>query len=693
MTLNDARKILGLGPDEDPSPHLEEFVAARERIAEMVRTAPNTVLADRYQEGLVEFDRALAAVREHAQAVMTTDASPDSPEGQAEQVPEKPEPTAVLAEAPAAPPAPEAILPDSAPEPPAKTEVLEPETQDTTVPPEPEPEPEPAVAGRVEAERSSFGFALTLVLLLGAAAGGWLYFRHEENRMLQMQARISLLERLGSEYVENRRWQEASAAFAEIEDLMPGSELAKLGRRSIEAGMSEEQTQFIGYWTGQSIAELEAGRLTEAETALHRVLERYPNDKEALAIQGRINSAKASQSRDLALADSRKLLGERRWSEAAVLLRKLVETSPGDAEAKALLGDASAAMEKEAADRAKAQDLLEKAVARDRGTFDQEALDWLREAAALAPGHPEITARLEKMASYTRTLRVPGDFATPAEALAAARDRDRIVLGETTWKGPLVVNAAIELQGAGSAKTFIECPATEGSALSIGPGAKGARITGIAFRHESFHAEGADRFSAVLVRGGGASFSDCHFSGASGHGLAVIEGGEALVARCRFSENGWNGAAAIGAGSVIEVRESESRENFENGFESWNGASMTLVNNRCEGNSRNGIHADTGASPVVIEGNQLIGNREFGIVLGSASGGRVTGNTTRGNLLGGIVVRGAASNVAVTGNQSILNQGPGLVLEKGLSADSYQSNKVEKNQPREILTDADLAQP
>ncbi|MEI7928697.1 MAG: hypothetical protein WCH40_09110, partial [Verrucomicrobiales bacterium] len=67
MTLEDARKVLGLGPNDDPAAHLGEFQEARERIAEFVRSAPNDTLALRYQEGLVEFDRALAAVRENAE--------------------------------------------------------------------------------------------------------------------------------------------------------------------------------------------------------------------------------------------------------------------------------------------------------------------------------------------------------------------------------------------------------------------------------------------------------------------------------------------------------------------------------------------------------------------------------------------------------------------------------------------------
>ncbi len=102
-----------------------------------------------------------------------------------------------------------------------------------------------------------------------------------QDKVLQRQARIALLEREGSVFVENRRWQEAAWSFAEIEALAPGSELAMLGRRSIEAGMAEEQTQFVGYWTGQAIAELESDRLDEAQAAIQRVLEKFPAEKEA----------------------------------------------------------------------------------------------------------------------------------------------------------------------------------------------------------------------------------------------------------------------------------------------------------------------------------------------------------------------------------------------------------------------------
>ena len=62
-----------------------------------------------------------------------------------------------------------------------------------------------------------------VVILTGAAGGGLLYYKNEEDKVLQRQARIAYLEREGSVFVDNRRWQEAAKAFAEIEALAPGS--------------------------------------------------------------------------------------------------------------------------------------------------------------------------------------------------------------------------------------------------------------------------------------------------------------------------------------------------------------------------------------------------------------------------------------------------------------------------------------
>ncbi len=662
MTQNEARKILGLGPNEDPTPYLGEFKNARDRIAAMVKGAPNETLAVRYRKGLEDFDQALVVIQ-----------NPDSGESPADSKQSAAEEKPAAVEKPIPPPAPTVVL--------------------GTVPPAAKPvTPLETVADEEELKPSrALSFVVWFfVIFIGAAGGVWLYLKNEQFKEDQKMIRVVFLERQGSIFIENRRWQEASNTFAEIETISPGSEIARRGRRSIEAGMVDEETQFLGYWNGQATAELESGRLDEADAAARKVLGRFPKDKEAAELLEKIAAARVTQAQDAAIAAARDALNQRNWELAISNSHKVLATSPDDPDAKSILADATAAMEKAAANREKAAGLLKMAGERDHGQFDQEALDWIREASSLAPDDKKIAALLEKLSGYTRTLRVPGDFDTLEEALGSARDRDRIVLGAETWKGPIVINAAVELQGEGIDKTKIECSPENGSAITIGPDAKGARVSGISFRHESF-AVGTDRFSVALVRGGQATFVDCNFSEASGHGLAVIEGGQAIVSRCRFINNGWNGVAAIGTGSTLEVRESEALTNFEHGIESWDGAAVILTNNRCEGNSRNGIHADNGLASATIEGNQLIANREFGLVLDSAAAGKVSGNTSRGNLLGGMVIRNAAKLVKVTGNELTLNKGPGLVLDRGLQPTFYSTNTISKNTGEQILTGTDLS--
>lgn len=637
MTLAEARKTLGLGPDEDPRPNLAQLNLTRERIAEMVRTAPNETLAARYQQELIGFDRALAAVHEYLAALGLT--------------PRPPEPAPELSIDPV-----EADPPDAPP------------------------------TSKHGLRRA---FTAAAVLLFIAAAAGWFYLKFEEDRRLMLQAELARLESTGATFIENRSWPEAIEVFNRVEHLSPGSEIATIGRRSIEAGMAEEESQFIGYWSGQARASFDAGLLEDAETAARKVLAKSPNQPESLEILSNITTARISENRRRRLAEARATFDENRWQDAIGLAEAILREHPDDPSAAAIITDARDAIRKAEADASKARELLAMARERDKGVFDSQALDWLREAAALAPADPDIAAVLEKMASYSRTLRVPGDFATPIEALAEARDKDRILLGEGTWLGPLPINAAIEIQGAGPTKTIIQCPADSGSALTFGPGAKGARVTGIAMRHDSFEAA-AERFSAVLVRGGAVTFVDCHFSDASGNGLAVIEAGHVIASRCRFSGNGWNGIAATGPGSLLEVRDSEALGNFEHGIESWDGAAVILTNNRCERNSRNGIHADNGNASARIENNRLLDNREFGLVLGSAAAGTISGNTARGNLLGGIVIRNKAAAVSVATNEILRNQGPGLILERGLPAAAYAQNNLSANSGKPILEDTDL---
>jgi len=525
------------------------------------------------------------------------------------------------------------------------------------------------------------------IILLGAVLGAWFHQAkvQQQGAPLETRSHIAQLEREGAADIENRRWIEAASAYDALEQLDPSSLVIAQGRRRIEAGLAEQHQHFAGHWYDQARSALEAGRWDEAEKAVDQVLEKFPADKESAGLLATIATARAAATRRATVAAAQNLLAERQWDAAIEAAKAILATHPDDPDAAALLAAAVAAKQQAAADLAKARDFFTQAAARDHGQYDPQALDWLHDASALAPEDAQISELLEKMAAYTRTIRVPGDFATPAEALASARPRDHVILGEGTWPGPLNVNVPIVLQGAGIDKTRVECPPDDGCSITLGPAASGSRVSGITFRHPSQTAA-AQRFSAGLVRAASVTLLDCQFRDACGHGLAVIEGGKATATRCRFIANGWDGAAAMGADCVLEVRDSKASDNFEHGIETWDGAALVAVNNRCEANSRNGIHADNPRSATTVENNQLLDNREFGLVLDAAGSGQVHKNTASGNLLGGFVIR-AASPIPVTGNQLHHNHGPGLSLEKGLNPAQFANNTLAANADQQVLTD------
>ena len=660
MTLTEARKILGLGPDDDPRPQLAEFRVMRERIAEMVRAAPNDELARRYQEGLVEFDRALAAVREYLEALgliprladVKVEEAPPVDCGDSDFKAENPLSGQVV---------------------PRAVSVAE---RDFSK----EENPEPSTARVLR-------FALWCLIVLSVLGfGGWAYLEMEEEERISRIARIAFLERQGANFIENRRWPEAAEAFDEIKDIDPESDLILLGRRSIEAGMAEEQNQFIGYWKGEAIAAFEASRWDDSEKAAKQVLDKYPDEKETRSLIARIAEAKREEERVAAYAAIRAMIAKREFDAAISAARTLADK---DGDAAPLLKEAQSAKDKAAADRTAARDLMAQAAAMDTGEFDPMALELMREALSLAPDDAEVVACYEKMAAYTRTIRIPGDFKTIQEALASARDRDRLVIAEGIWEGPLLIPAALELEGV-PGKTIIQCAADAGSVITFSPGVKGARVSGLTLRHLSFDA-GAERFSLALVRGAEVDFSDCRFEQGSGHGIVITGGGHGRVLRCHFSENGWNGIAVMGPDSLLVAEGNTLDGNFQNGIEAWDSASVILSKNKCTGNSRNGIHLDCGPASTTITGNTLTGNREFGMVLSAAGGGEATGNTMGKNFLGGMVIKPDAGKVAVKDNVLTDNEGPGLALGKGLSGEPYTANQVTGNKGGEILKDVDLA--
>jgi hypothetical protein len=391
----------------------------------------------------------------------------------------------------------------------------------------------------------------------------------------------------------------------------------------------------------------------------------------------KIEQARSTQAREALVVSTKEAIQKRRWDEAEHKANELASTFPGDPEGNLLLAEVRGGREKEARDKERAKELFAAAKVRDQGKFDRDALEWLREASALAPEDPAISALYQKMASYTRTLQVPGDYPTLAEAVAASRDRDRIVVGEGTWAGPVIIDKAIQLEGAGRDKTIIEVEAALSTAATFGRNAGGSRVSGVTFRHRGFDS-GPNRFSALLVRGAEITMSDCRIADSAGHGLAAMEAGRVVASRCLFENNGWDGVAVRGAGSRVELSACESTGNFGHGYDLWDGGSAAIHGSIARDNSGNGILIDTTAEDVVIGENDLRANREYGIVVSAASG-RIHGNQCRENLLGGMAVRFAAARLTFENNKLENNQGPGLALEQGLQPEAFSTNSTSGN--------------
>jgi parallel beta-helix repeat protein len=520
-----------------------------------------------------------------------------------------------------------------------------------------------------------------LVTLLAAGGGYYAFLKIKEENVRKTRAEVERLSIEAERLVDAKEWYLAREEYQRILRLEPDSSTAAYRLSQVEATIEREKQAFLSRWHGLAKKEYAAKRWDQAIAAAQSVLDEFPQDPEALQMVKAATAASWRESLEADIREARQKLEARDWDGAVATLDQAASVlEDGDAEDKALYETAKllraeviAAKQKAETDRVKARELFAKAQAADQGRYDKQLAAWAKEARALAPDDAEIKALFDKVSAYVRVVRVPGDFATPTEALADLDDGNILELGTGTWLGPLIINKRIELRpfgmSFGISNPVIVCQAGESAAISFGPGANGSKVTGLTFLHKDTSADtSSERFSAALVRGSEVIFQNCQFAQAAGHGLMVIDGGKASATNCKFTGNGWDGASASGKGSSLEVRDSESSGNGEHGLDVWNGAAGNFTGNRCVNNGRNGIQIDAGASAVTVTGNQLQGNKEFGLVVQSAGQGQVSENVCDSNLLGGLAVRLAAAKVEIARNRFV-GPAPVVIVEKGFPID------------------------
>lgn len=650
MESEEARKVLGLQPEEDWTAHIPAFQAARQKMADLVRQAPTEALAIRYQDGLMEFDRALAffraedeakhrAEREQAMAVSNEEPEEDSP---------------VL------------TVPEVA-----------------TVTPE-------AISTEVESTSpSSRSRWIALLFLAIVAAGAYLGYQEHQKRLAdEKQMTLARWESEAADHVSKRRWQEALDLYTKIETTTPNSAVALRGRRSIEAGMREEHEQYIGYWTGEALSAFEAKHWADTEAAIEKVLAYQPHHPEMRELSAKLILLKSEGERQRLAQEAQVAIDQGNWQVALQHADQWLSIEPQAEVALALKKQASEGLKQAEKNTKRAQEIIAKAKSLDKGEYNKALHDLVAEAKRLAPHDAEASALYEKIASYARTLRVPSEFADLQKALAEAKDLDRVVIEKGSYPGPFQINSAVIVESRGG-QVILECPSEKGPALSFGPAAQGARIQGLRLQHTDF-STATERFSAALVDAAAVQFFECEFHRAAGHGLVLVHGAQVTAERCRFIENGWNGVTAQDPKSELTLRDSLCQGNFQHGIEIWQDASATLEKNRSIENSQNGIHVATSAK-ISLKNNQFSSNREYGLVIHRASAGEISLNTCISNLLGGIVIAAPARDVSVRNNVVQRNDGPCLMLGKGLDSAPYQQNQLQpKSGQKSILTDVPM---
>lgn len=621
MDAEQARRVLGLRSDEDWTQHESSFEVARQQMADLVRQSPTEAMAQRYQEGLMDFDRALAFFREQRVKVE--------------------EPVAIPYEVP--------------------LETVEPD---------------------ISAARKSRGGVLVLVVI--AVVAGSLYGLHEwqTRQEAKRQMQVASWEAEAADHLSKRRWQDALEIYQKIENAEGNDVIAKRGRRSIEAGMREEQEQYLGYWSGEAISAAEASRWADASAAIARVLERDPRHLEMIALSEKVRMMRSENQRKQWQEHAQQAMDQRQWETALTWIEKILVADPASETALAWKASTLENQRLDRENKEQAAALYQQALSKDQGVFDEELLQIVSRARQLAPQDEAIGALYQKIAGYGRTIRVPHDMSDLQKAFDSARDGDRVVIEAGMYVGSFTIKSALILEAAATG-VVLSCPAEIGPALLLTREAQGAKISGVKFQHSNLLAD-AERFSAVLVSGASVSFDGCQFHRAAGHGLTVIGGGTATSTQCRFEENGWDGLAVQDAQSQVVVRESFFVGNIRHGIQLWSQSAGVLENNRFSQNCLNGIYLDTNAV-VVVKNNQVLGNREYGMVLKAAGGGEITGNRFAENLLGGMVIGAEAKNAACRKNIFGKNGGHALSLEAGLNGGEYAENQFTDSAAKSIL--------
>lgn len=537
-----------------------------------------------------------------------------------------------------------------------------------------------------------FAGCFAWLMLLGLLGGGG-YWGYEEWQKRQSDpvvegVAIAELKEDFEEAMDKRRLSEAEELIRQMQAAGATAKMQREARARVEEGRAEEKGQEVAFLVLNARAALEAGELAEAERFCSQI-ERVRSDHPAIAeIRGAVKENRRAVKMSTMVGEVEEALNQEEWAKGLEKLEVFDQAFPGEAEGGRLRRALVKGKEDARQRRIRAAELVARARALDDGQFSEEAIRLLEEAVRLEPSEGN-RALYEKMSSYGRVLKVPGDHATIMGALKVAKANDRIMLAKGIYHESLEMPAGVTLVGESMTETVIECPAKAGAVVTVSKGVKAVRLASLTLRHSGL-VNDDERFSIVAVDGGEMEGNDLVLVRASGHGAAVLNGGKLRLKRCQITDSGWDGVAATGEGSEVELSEVRCEKNLHHGVDFWDGASGTVSDSVLSGNGLNGFLAIGSKKVIELRRTKSEKNREIGVVVSGGVGFAMKECEVGENLLGGVFLGQEGQGIQLVGNKVAGNGEAGVVIEKGVEILAEENNEVKGNKGRQVWRDAEF---
>ncbi len=542
---------------------------------------------------------------------------------------------------------------------------------------------EPAARVRGAGRRFLFSVLLVGCVVAGMWQGHRLLLLDGQTRDVRNLEKLAIDGRIA---VESRDWARAEEIYSDLAALEPDSVRSRDGFRLVSQGKEEARRQKLGFLVGSARAAMDERNWDEAEKSLREVLKMEPNHADVPVMLEEVRKGRVYDQVAVVLEDAQESLREEEWESLAEHTTRLEVLAPGHAQLTAFRAATEEGMKIVEERRIRARGLYEKALAMDSGAFSETALESLREAIRL-DNHEEYQDLYDKMSGYTRLLKVPDDHSTIGEALAAARPNDKIRVGKGTYTEPLILNARIDLEGAGRGETIIQCEAGSASVLLVTGEGTGSRVAGVSLRQTGIVLT-SERYPVALADGSELILEDCELEHGSGHGVAIINGGRGRLTNVRVTKCGWDGLAVSGEGSSAEATDCRFEKNFHHGIDAWGGGRVLIRKSRSTRNGLAGVVLMSRGVMSEVTQCTIDGNREVGVSVSNGVQAVLRANRAQGNLLGGFLVEGDGTVAGMEGNVAEKNHKFGIVVDRLSKADPFRDNIARGNTGEQLKLQA-----